>query len=456
MAPSLKSIPRLPRLAYKNKINSDYLLVFNLLSARKIAVLNKEAAFLYEMVNNKRNMEEILRQAQIEDSKTNFSDLKKIFQEFRRADIVFWRPRRRLPKNGDVKRLAVWLHITNQCNLRCRYCYIKKTPEKMSAKIGNSALEAVFRSAVKNGIKVIKFKFSGGEAMLEFNLMIGLVKRAWQLGGRYGIRTKFVVLTNGVLVTEEVARVLRLYRLKVAVSLDGLGRYHDENRIFPEGDGSFRQTMQGIESLWKYKVPFNVSVTITNKNIEGLPLLTRWLLKKTIPFSFNLYRENTYSEIDNRVENERLIYWLGKAYCEIEKNLPRYSLVGGLLDLVSFSGPRFGNPCGMGKNYLIIRHDGKIFSCQNLINSGRPIGTIDDGDLLEIMQKGDFTKGIKIEDKIGCRNCQWRYICAGGCPLLSLRTKGSFRLPSPYCSVYRTLIPRVLAIEAKRIIKFGG
>jgi uncharacterized protein len=30
---------------------------------------------------------------------------------------------------GDV--LTAWLHVTNGCNLRCPYCYVTKSAEKM-------------------------------------------------------------------------------------------------------------------------------------------------------------------------------------------------------------------------------------------------------------------------------------------------------------------------------------
>lgn len=119
--------------------------------------------------------------------------------------------------------------------------------------------------------------------------------------------------------------------------------------------------------------------------------------------------------------------------------------MNGLLDRVTFSRPhRF--TCGMGKSYVVVRTDGKIVSCQMTLE--KPIGSIDDPDVITSMQNGSFVQpqSLTVDGKTPCKTCQWRYICCGGCPLLT---------NSPYCNVYKALIPEVLRVEAKRLIRYG-
>nr|MDQ2997444.1 4Fe-4S cluster-binding domain-containing protein [Chloroflexota bacterium] len=73
------------------------------------------------------------------------------------------------PPTGDV--LVAWLHVTNACNLRCTYCYLNKNDETMSAETGRAAVDAIIRSALQHGYQVIKLKFAGGEASLNFALV---------------------------------------------------------------------------------------------------------------------------------------------------------------------------------------------------------------------------------------------------------------------------------------------
>lgn len=57
-----------------------------------------------------------------------------------------------------------------------------------------------------------------------------------------------------------------------------------------------------------------------------------------------------------------------------------------------------------------------------------------------------------VTQKSDCRSCQWRAYCAGGCPLLSQRINGQFDSRSPYCELYQFLFPRLLRLEALRLI----
>ncbi|MBC8550445.1 MAG: SPASM domain-containing protein [Candidatus Brocadiales bacterium] len=52
-----------------------------------------------------------------------------------------------------------------------------------------------------------------------------------------------------------------------------------------------------------------------------------------------------------------------------------------------------------------------------------------------------------------CKNCQWSLICAGGCPVVSSVTNGSAASASPYCEIFKAMIPRLIEIKALRLIQ---
>lgn len=450
------SIPHLYENTYTDRVE-DFLLVYNPISEKGISVLSKEAAFLFKQINNKKTISDIFFAAKEIDSNIEISDIVKVFKDFLTSEIVYFDS----PKNKTKlfakkpKHLGVWLHITNQCNLRCTYCYVWKSQDKMSEETGKKSIKKIISDSKRYGFKKITIKFSGGEPLLEFPLILDLVHLGRKLAKQAKIEIDFVVLTNGVLLSEKIAKKLKEENLRAAVSLDGLGKYNDRQRIFPNGLGSFQYVEKGIQNLQKAKVPFNVSVTITSKNIENIPDLTKYLLERNIPFAFNFYRENHFVKEELEGDDKKLIKHLKKAYKIIYENPPRYSLINGLLDRVTFKRPHL-YPCGMGNSYIVVRHDGKIVSCQMTLE--RPIGSIDDKDLIKTMKDGNFIrpKNLTVEGKTPCNTCQWKYICCGGCPLLTFREKGKYTLNSPYCSVYKALIPEVLKVEAKRLIKYGA
>ena len=49
-----------------------------------------------------------------------------------------------------------------------------------------------------------------------------------------------------------------------------------------------------------------------------------------------------------------------------------------------------------------------------------------------------------LKRKKGAKRCEWRYVCTGGCPLLTYRATGRYDLKSPNCHIYKTLFPELL------------
>jgi len=448
---SKSDIPRLYENIYTDKVD-DFLLVYNPVSKNGISVLNKEAAFLFRLIDGKRTVDNIFCIAQKKDPDVHFLDIHKALNEFLFSDIIFFNN-----KKGFIlqkpKHLGVWLHITNQCNLRCTYCYVSKTSDHMSDEVAEKVIDKIIKDAKTHGFERITIKFSGGESLLKFSQILHLVYFSRRLARRSKIEIEHVVLTNGILITKKIAQILKREKLRLAVSLDGLGKYHNRTRIFGNGTPSFKYVEQGINNLVKYDVPFSVSITITSKNIENIPNLTKYLLKKDIPFAFNFLRSLSPTKERLEASNAKLIHFLKKSYKMLYQNPPRYNFINGLLDRVFFTKPHLC-ACGTGMSYLTVNYNGHLASCQMTLE--KSIGTIYDRDLIKTMRNGCKTKDITVNKKDPCKFCQWKYLCCGGCPLLTYEQKGRYATNSPYCKVYKTLIPKVLRIEAKRLIKYGA
>lgn len=451
----LSSIPKKYANIYTDKVG-NFLLVYAPLSEQGLTVLSPESAWLFDQIDCKKTLNQILRLARVKNRQITSIIIIKIFRKFLASEIIYFNsPKTEIElKSKNPSRLSVWLHLTNQCNLRCVYCYVWKSQGSMSLTTAKKAMRKIVSGAKKHGFAEITVKFSGGECLLVLDRLLQIVTFSKKLAQENQIGITFVVMTNGVLITNKVARIFKKNNFRVVVSLDGLGKYHDKQRIFPGGKGSFMFVEKGIDALQKFKIPFNVSVTITDYNVTNVPELTRCLLDKNIAFTYNFFRENPHVSEKLKGDDKKLIKYLIAAYRLIAKRPPRHSLINGLLDRVVFQKPHL-HTCGVGQNYVVVRHDGKIVSCQMTLE--KPIGSVNDSDVIETMMQGNFIrpKGLNVLGKSLCKNCQWRYICGGGCPLLTFSQKGKYSLSSPYCTIYKSLIPEVLRVEAKRLINYG-
>lgn len=351
--------------------------------------------------------------------------------------------------------LSAWLHVTDACNLRCTYCYLDKSGEAMDETTGRAAVEAVFRAAVQHGFRTVKLKYAGGEPTLNFGLVQALHAHARRLADQTGLALREVVLSNGVALNDGILDWLCASDVRLMISLDGVETAHDAQRIFANGKGSFCQVARGIDRALARGVRPYLSITVTARSADRLSDAVAFALDRDLLFNLNFYRENDLSaaRAGAQAEDQRLIDGLRRALAVVEERLPRQSLIGALIDRTSLGVPH-SYPCGAGRNYLVIDQRGRIARCQMEIE--RPVTDIWADDPLAAVRAGGAGFNPAVEEKEGCRECQWRTWCAGGCPLLAQRANGRNDTPSPYCSVYQALFPEALRLEGLRLLKWGS
>jgi uncharacterized protein len=350
--------------------------------------------------------------------------------------------------------LTAWLHITNACNLGCDYCYIQKSAESMSIDRAYQTVDAVFRSASIHNYKTVYLKYAGGEASLQINTVIALHDYATQLAQQHKIVLQACILSNGVFFSPTMIKALQERHIGVTISLDGIGDNHDNQRPFLNGRGSFKYVDRSIAKLLTHGLVPAISVTVSQRNLAGLPQLIEYILERDLPFSINYYRAHTNSlQIQNlRFEEQAMIAGMRTVFALIAQKLPRRSLLNSLLDKASLSSPH-QHTCGTGQNYLVIDQHGGVAKCQADIK--RTITTVDVNDPLHVIQT-DLTgvQNVSVDEKEGCRNCEWRYWCTGGCPLLTYQATGRSDVRSPNCNIYKALFPEVLRLEALRLLTY--
>jgi uncharacterized protein len=351
--------------------------------------------------------------------------------------------------------LNAWLHVTNACNLRCAYCYLAKTGERMDESTGHAAVQAIFRSAVRHGFSAVKIKYAGGEPTLNFPLIQTLHQQVSQLSSRHRIEAHEIILSNGVGLTNRMMDALCEANIALMISLDGIGAAHDVHRHFPNGHGSFEVVVNSIDrALARGLVP-QLMITVSKRNAGSLAEVVQFALERNLPFRLNFYRETDgiSCAADLEADQASLVGGVRVAFSAIETCLPQRRLIGGLVDRSLFAYPH-EHSCAVDHSYLVIDQHGRIARCQMTI--GQPVTDVwADDPLQAVRAPQDGFRNLSVDERESCRECAWRYWCAGGCPLLTFRATGRSDCKSPYCDVYRALYPDVLRLEGLRLLRWG-
>jgi len=335
--------------------------------------------------------------------------------------------------------LTAWLHVTNACNLNCSYCYVQKDAGEMDVATGRTAIETVFRTAVRHGFGAVKLKYAGGEPTLNLPLVRLLHKQAQTLAENCGLELRETLITNGVVLTDAFLDWVAAVGLRLAVSLDLSPQVHDAHRPASNGQGTFDQVRRNVERAVAWGIAPHLSITLDGTenptHIDAVALA----LAADLPFNLNFVRPAPPTL-------DRLVATLQAIFACIESNLPRYSLLA-ILDRANFSHPHY-HPCSAGLSYIVVDHQGRISPCQ--MELGRPVGDLHAADDPLETLKAAFPNP-SVEKRADCTSCPWRYGCAGGCPWLARQTGGT----APYCAVYKSLYPELIRLEGLRLLRWA-
>lgn len=358
------------------------------------------------------------------------------------------------PQYSAPQTLTVWLHITNACNLDCPYCYVRKSSARMDATIGETAIRHIFATAKQHGFSRVKLKYAGGEATLHFKLVRQLHELAQTLARQTDVELREVILSNGVRLPLADANWLAESGIKLMVSLDGIGDAHDRQRPLKGGGLTFVHVAHTIDHVLQPRgIRPDITITVTQQNAAHVADTVRWVLARDLPISLNFYRPNllSASHTELMLEEQTIIEGMLAAYDVFVQMLPERPFLNGLLDRVQAEAHT--HTCGVQHSYLVISHEGKLAQCQMQVN--QPLEHTLNGDLLLPIVTGPI-QNLSVDQKEGCRNCEFRYRCSSGCPLETYRATGRWDVQSPHCRIYKTLLPIALRLEGLRLLKTNG
>lgn len=432
------------------RVDSEHTVLFNPVGHGGIVVVNDLAYQIFNRFKRPTRPGDALK-----DWVGRSDHVAQVFSRLSQQGVIHPTGKIPSPEFQESRVLTAWLHVTNACNLRCPYCYIHKSAEGMDEPVGRAAIEALIRSAIEHGFGAVKLKYAGGEASLNHRLMVKLQAFARERAAGHGLQLLGTLLSNGVALPRTLVDTLKAEGIKVMISLDGVGEQHDVQRPFVNGRPSFALVERTIAQLIDQKHAPHLSITITNRNASGLADVVRFALERDLSFSLNFFRDNdcAASFADLQYDEQVMISAVLQAFTVIEEIMPRWSVLGSILDRGQLLQPR-QRSCGVGQDYVVIDQRGRVAKCHMEIE--RTIGDVFRDDPLQLVRTDTSSAlNLAVHEKEGCRGCTWRYWCSGGCTVATFRATGRYDIKSPNCNIYKAIYPEALKLEGLRVLKYA-
>lgn len=357
-------------------------------------------------------------------------------------------PSHLLQFSEDKKPVVVW-NMTRRCNLKCVHCYAHAKDRAFEGELTTAQGKALIDDLAAFGSPVILF--SGGEPTLHPDL-----PELAQYAVGKGMRA--VISTNGTLITEEMARVLKAIGLSyVGISLDGLEPIHDRFRAVK---GSFQAALQGIRNTQKAGIKVGLRFTVNRFNYQDIPGVFDLLEEMEIPrvcfyhlvyagrgsklVNDDLSHAETRAVVDLIMDRTRDLHAKGKPkevltvdnhadgpylYLRMQKENPQRARE--VLELLKMNE---GNSSGRGIG--CVSWNGEVYADQFWRHTS--FGNIKDRPFSEIWTDTSIDLLTKLKDKKAyvqgrCAACRWLDICGGNFRVRAEAVTGDLWAPDPAC-----------------------
>jgi uncharacterized protein len=441
---TLDSIPKKSVCVHTLKRGDEYLL-FNDTTLTCVQG-NKDVVDLVTMCDGTCSAQELCDR--IGDSDTVFEVLTELWNNcilIHEKEDDFYSPF--VPRAIDIN--SICIYPTMDCNFECTYCLPDAGSANKKEYITMATVKKAFQYMLEHtSSQRFHILFFGGEPLLGFDIVKDVVKYVEELSSLNGFRFVFKIVTNGSLITPEVAEFFKNHHFSVSVSLDGPEPLHNQCRVYSHGKGTYRQVVKGIHWLKKAKIPFGCVSVVTSHNVDFIPEIVEHNTElggsgTHLDIIYEAGRATgTIAQPDLKKMAEKMIRTLDMA----GKRGPEKIRISDLFGITAMlkNGVRRPSFCGSCGRNLVVLPSGDIHVCLGAPPKELCVGNIHDPDFdMETSPAVTMFLERAVDNLEECKSCAWRYICGGGCPYLAYVQHGSIFKKS-MCDLLSTLCEEVV------------
>ena len=349
------------------------------------------------------------------------------------------------------------LCLTEQCNLRCTYCYYKDTQADRKTVMDDATLEQAIRIGIErtNFFKqtYMSITFFGGEPLVRREAIYKGVNFAkatvaeWIDKGKIpsDFKLHFAVNTNGTLFDDEFFDFCEKEHFHIFLSLDGPEYHQNIARRTVNGTGSFQSIEKNIPRFTKLRAI--ALSTVTRLHIDTLFESVKWLHEhgfQSLTTSVDFDGKWTSEDFDRlALQYQKMaLYW---KECREKGDLFFLGTIQDKIKLTLINSRFRQYSCHVYDGSIGVATNGNIFPCSRFItsNTNAPylqgnVFTGFDEEACKIIR--DFLHS----DKKECDGCDIRYrCCAHECACTSFYTTGSIEGVSPEVCTHERMLAEI-------------
>jgi len=314
----------------------------------------------------------------------------------------------------EVKNLVI--APTMQCNMSCHYCFENRTGKSICQAVQDRLVEST-RLGLE-AYESLHVQWFGGEPLLDVVVIEALSARFFELAQAQGKAYSAEVITNGYLLTADVARRLAAVHVREAqVTFEGMRPFHDKVRFLPAHEPSFDQLVANIRTASDF-LDINVRVHVAPYNLHSVHELLEYLGANLSQHITRLY----FSPLFNYQAEGKLAQYL----VDRRKFLGAKDFAGAQVELVAKAktyGLATGDPLkasyglclAMLEGTEVVGPTGAVTKCYLDIN----VASKAHSDLATGRKEPELEAAwtdYNFAHDADCRTCKFLPVCMGGCP----------------------------------------
>ena len=316
---------------------------------------------------------------------------------------------------------SLYLTIVNTlgCNFDCSYCgELHKRPQSLSKEDERQILRFTDQQlASRRSLQVV---WTGGEPLLNIKSIQYLSQTLSRMCSFRGTSYSASLVTNGALMTDQVAQLLRRSQIRtVRITLDGPRDARNVMRPAKNRKESYDQVLSGLKVANSY-FDVGLGINLGKRNGEVVEQLLQDLVDHELSgigvfFSRIVPPDLRKSScIDTTAE-----FLTVSEFAELEVRLARAAIALGFHVDLGF-GQNGALPCSaVSRDQYVVEPGGLVQRCYSDISSGSTtVGTLVGGKFEPGVNDKKWEHYDAFDDS--CRECAYLPICYGGCPKLQM------------------------------------
>ena len=333
------------------------------------------------------------------------------------------------PLSGDYAPEHMDLFVTNDCNMRCRYCLAaagESPPAYMTTDICRTALDFYVETIRRSGRKAMKLVYLGGEPLLAYDVLRFANEYGRHLAGRHGLSFESELTTNGFM-SEYRARWMAQNLSHVIVSMDGPPECHDQYRRDLSGRGTHTVVDRTIRILQNEGTPFALRCSVDADRISLLVSMVSFMVRQYRP------REVAIEPVleDGRCIAQRIRSPDPRSFIREAIKAAEIAIAAGVEVVFRNSQPDLLllSHCSLARDPFVVTCDGYVSACCR-IETRQTNGSdqyimgrlcCDSGCVEMDRARVTDMRSRHVNALATCDTCFAKWHCGGGCRLLQTK-----------------------------------